>query len=57
MSKNNITQNLTNISQEGLDWPSIQKDMKSKLGNVNETVRQLTKNLNVHKKRSANLKI
>jgi chromosomal replication initiator protein len=33
MSKNNITHNVKNISQEGLDWPTIQKDMKSKLGN------------------------
>jgi chromosomal replication initiator protein len=32
MSSNNITQNLKNISSEGLDWKIIQKDMKSKLG-------------------------
>ena len=33
MSSNNITQNLKNISPEGLDWSTVQKDMKSKLGN------------------------
>ena len=29
---NNITQNLENISSEGLNWITIQKDMKNKLG-------------------------
>ena len=33
MSSNNITQNLKNTSLEALDWPQVQKDMKSKLGN------------------------
>ena len=32
MSKNNITQNLNNISLDDLDWSTVQKDMKSKFG-------------------------
>ena len=32
MSNTNYTQNLKNISIEGLDWSSVQKDMKKKLG-------------------------
>ena len=32
MSKNNITQNLENVSVGILDWSTIQKDMKNKLG-------------------------
>jgi len=32
MSKNNITQNLNNISSDDLDWSTVQKDMKSKFG-------------------------
>ena len=32
MSKNNITNNLKNITSENLDWSTIQKEMRSKLG-------------------------
>ena len=33
MSNNNTTQKLKNISSEALNWVTIQKDMKNKLGN------------------------
>ncbi|MDB9825663.1 chromosomal replication initiator protein DnaA [Candidatus Pelagibacter sp.] len=33
MPNNKITQNLKNVSSENLDWVTIQKDMKNKLGN------------------------
>ena len=32
MSNNNLTSNLKNISSEGFNWPTVQKEMKSKLG-------------------------
>ena len=32
MSKNITTQNLKNVPTETLDWATIQKDMKNKLG-------------------------
>ena len=32
MSNNNSTQNLNNLSIQGIDWTIIQKDMKDKLG-------------------------
>jgi chromosomal replication initiator protein len=32
MPNNNITQNLTNVSTEALDWAIVQKDMKNKMG-------------------------
>ena len=33
MSNNNNTHKLNNISHEGFNWSSVQKEMKSKLGN------------------------